>query len=114
MRSEEKRRRVDPNIYIIYLVLVYESAFRALHCWICIVRRYTWWAYILSYTSVQQMPPAYNGRQTLQSTDPATADQPRRAPQLNARPDGIEASERPVLSKEIRNIIYEPSTACGQ
>jgi hypothetical protein len=57
---------------------------------------------MLSYTSVQQTPPAYNGRQTIQSTDPATADQPRRAPQLNARPDGVEGSEPPVRSMELR------------
>jgi hypothetical protein len=57
------------------------------------------------------MPPAYKGRQTLQSTDPATADQPRRAPQLNARPNGIEGSERPVRSKEIT--VYDLRTEDG-
>ena len=32
------------------------------------------------------MPPAYNGRQMAQLTEPATADHPSKAPQLNARP----------------------------
>ena len=41
---------------------------------------------MVSYTKVQQTPPAYNGRQTLQFVTPASADQPRSAPQLNASP----------------------------
>jgi len=71
----------------------------------------TWWAYILSYTKVQQTPPAYRGRQTLQSTAPATADQPRSAPQLNARP--IE-SKTLLYKSSNSQIKYKPRTACGQ
>lgn len=64
---------------------------------------------MLSYTSVQQIPPAYRGKHTLQSTEPATADHPKRAPQLKARPM---EHVRKLVPHEDRN--DPPRTACGQ
>lgn len=47
---------------------------------------YTWCAYIVSYTSVQQTPAPYIGRTIAGSKLSLTAAQPNKAPQLKVKP----------------------------